>query len=277
MNNVLVRAISGTAYVAIIVAAILAGTWTFLALAILLMIPAITELHRIMLKGDRHLLPLIIDILGSASIIITAGLATCGKWDPQTGSSLLLPTLIYLIIRLITALYIKSINPIASIATSLASQFYISLPLASLVILYNSVATPHIVLGIFILIWLNDTGAFCFGSTLGRHRLFERISPKKSWEGFWGGMAVCIVAAYAAHIFLDNYFGDMTVTKMIGLAVIVSAMATWGDLVESLLKRTANIKDSGNIMPGHGGILDRIDSLLLVAPAALCYFLIVNQ
>ena len=276
MNNVLVRTISGTAYVAIIVAAILLGTWTFLALAIILMIPAMAELHRIMLKENRHQLPLIIDILGSAAIITTASLPSCGKWEPTNGPQLLLPALIYLIIRLICSLYIKGINPIASIAASLASQFYISLPLTSLVILYNSVATPHIVLGIFILIWLNDTGAFCFGSTLGRHRLFERISPKKSWEGFWGGMAVCIVAAYAAFIFLDNYFGEMTAATMIGLAITVSAMATWGDLVESLLKRTANIKDSGNIMPGHGGILDRIDSLLLVAPAVLCYFLIVN-
>ena len=128
-----------------------------------------------------------------------------------------------------------------------------------------------IALFMFVCIWLNDTGAYLVGCTIGKHRLFERISPKKSWEGFFGGMVFCIAAGAFAHLLIG---GSQAI--WIPFAIIVSVFATWGDLVESLIKRTAGVKDSGNIMPGHGGVLDRIDSLLFVAPAILAYLFLVH-
>ena len=124
------------------------------------------------------------------------------------------------------------------------------------------------------MIWCNDTGAYVIGSKFGQHgryRLFPRISPKKSWEGFIGGIFFSVVAAVLMSLFMDNM---LSMPLMIGLGFLVSIFATWGDLAESLVKRTVGVKDSGKFMPGHGGILDRIDSLLLVIPAMLCYLMI---
>ena len=124
-------------------------------------------------------------------------------------------------------------------------------------------------------IWLYDTGAYCVGMLLGRHRLFERISPKKSWEGVIGGIIACVAGAYVTNYWFDEFFQVPDINVWVGLSVVVAVFATFGDLVESLIKRTVGVKDSGNILPGHGGILDRIDSLLLVAPAVLIYLLLV--
>ena len=131
------------------------------------------------------------------------------------------------------------------------------------------------------MIWLNDTGAFCVGSLIGRRRLFERISPKKSWEGFYGGLLFSIIAGIVAgsplladHCTASLHNANFTAVSLGILGLLVSIMSTWGDLVESMIKRTLGIKDSGHLLPGHGGILDRIDSLLFVAPATLLFLLI---
>ena len=140
------------------------------------------------------------------------------------------------------------------------------------------ISAPRILLAVFVFIWVNDTGAFLSGITLGKHRLFERISPKKSWEGFFGGLIACVLVALATNKWCNEFFQVPELGTWIGLSVIVSVMATFGDLTESLLKRTEGVKDSGHLIPGHGGILDRIDSLLLVSPTVLIYIaLIVNN
>ena len=118
-----------------------------------------------------------------------------------------------------------------------------------------------------IFIWINDTGAFLVGITIGRHRLFERISPKKSWEGFIGGLIFSFITAWVFSLFYDNF----SLIQWLGLSLTISISSTFGDLCESLLKRTIHIKDSGHILPGHGGLLDRFDSVLLAAPAAYIY------
>ena len=139
-----------------------------------------------------------------------------------------------------------------------------------------SITAPRLLLGLFIFIWLYDTGAYCVGVLLGRHRLFERISPKKSWEGVIGGVAFSVLGAFASHHWFNEFFQVPDLMTWVGLSVVVAVFATFGDLVESLIKRTVGVKDSGNIMPGHGGILDRIDSLLLVAPAVLIYLQLIH-
>jgi phosphatidate cytidylyltransferase len=127
--------------------------------------------------------------------------------------------------------------------------------------------TRRIILGMLILVWINDTGAYVTGSIFGRHKLFPRISPKKSWEGLAGGTLFTMVAA----IWMDRFMGMLSATNWLIIAAIVSVFGVYGDLTESLLKRNANKKDSGNLIPGHGGVLDRFDSVLFVIPIVTVY------
>lgn len=213
----------------------------------------------------------IIDIVGATAIFIALHFTLKGS----VAVPLWLVALIaYFIVRLVAQLYVKSGNHIHSIALSMMGIVYVAMPLSLLNVIYFSHSTK-LLLAAFIFIWVNDTGAYCVGSLIGRHRLFERLSPKKSWEGFWGGMAFSIAAAWLMQ-WLGFFPSSWSIAAAVGFAVVSSVFATWGDLFESLIKRTLGVKDSGNIMPGHGGILDRIDSLLLVAPATLLYLLVIN-
>ena len=174
----------------------------------------------------------------------------------------------------IVQLYRPRQNAVHSLERSFFSLGYIALPV-SLLNCIVSLSAPRLLLGVFMFIWLYDTGAYCVGMLVGRHRLFERISPKKSWEGVLGGVLACGAGAYVTHTWFDEFFQSPGMEVWLGLSVAVAVFATFGDLVESLIKRTVGVKDSGSILPGHGGILDRIDSLLLVAPAVLIYLLLV--
>jgi phosphatidate cytidylyltransferase len=154
---------------------------------------------------------------------------------------------------------------------------YIALPFSLLNVLAFT-STPQgavafntlLPLSVFVFLWVNDSGAYCVGSLLGRHKLFPRISPGKSWEGSIGGAVFVLAAAYAISYFLDTD-QMLAMPVWLGLGLVVVIFGTWGDLVESLFKRTLGIKDSGNILPGHGGMLDRFDSSLLAIPAAVIY------
>lgn len=273
MKNLITRSISGAVYVALIIAAILSGSYWMLWLVMLLAFLAITEFNIISNPDGRP------SGILRAIDLITAGIALMFPYsfsiNDNVHAFLLIPAFILLVmVRLIASLYIKEGNQLSLMAHSLMAQLYITLPLVVLLMVYYVV--PKIVLLMFIMIWLSDTGAFCVGSLMGKHRLFERISPKKSWEGFVGGLVFSIAAGViAASIWGDSYFNGFSVAQLAGMGAVVAAFATWGDLVESMIKRTLGIKDSGNLIPGHGGILDRIDSLLLVAPATAVYLFII--
>lgn len=203
-------------------------------------------------------------------------LATMGFCINATGSQIFIPYLLLLIYLMVSELYLKKSNPILNWAYSMLSQVYIALPFALLNVLayqndQNAASSisynPILPLSVFVFLWLNDTGAYCFGTLLGKHRLFERISPKKSWEGSIGGGIVVL----AASLVFAYYFPIMTWIEWAGLALVVVVFGTLGDLTESLLKRQLQIKDSGNILPGHGGMLDRFDSALMAIPAGVVY------
>ena len=161
------------------------------------------------------------------------------------------------------------------------SQLYIALPFSMLNVLAFEQAPNGITyqynmqlpLCVFVFLWLNDTGAYCSGSLFGKHKLFPRISPAKSWEGSVGGaILVMIVAAIIGYFSNTNcQMSQLSIIGWVGLGLIVVVFGTWGDLVESLFKRTLGIKDSGKIMPGHGGMLDRFDSSLMAIPASVVY------
>ena len=177
------------------------------------------------------------------------------------------------IVRFTIALYDTAPGAVASVAYSALSLCYIAIPMSLLQLVYDMSYDYSIILMLFVMIWVNDTGAYCVGCSIGRRRLFERLSPKKSWEGFWGGLIASILVGVVAHLcFPDRW----SLGGWIGFGALVSIVATFGDLFESMIKRTAGVKDSGQLIPGHGGMLDRIDSLLFVAPVAACYAIIMS-
>ena len=185
-----------------------------------------------------------------------------------------LATIIYL---LVSELYLKAKDPIANWAYTMMSQIYIALPFSLLNVLafqFTNSDVPWLLpLAVFIFLWVNDSGAYCTGSLLGRHKLFPRVSPGKSWEGSIGGGVFVLVAAWLIS-YITTQKGivtNLTTLQWMGMGLVVVVFGTWGDLIESLFKRTLGIKDSGNILPGHGGMLDRFDSSLLAIPAVVVY------
>ena len=196
------------------------------------------------------------------------------------GFSVFVPYILTIIYLFIAELYLKNENPIMNWAYTMLGQMYIALPISMInVLAFQRDANGQITidmllpLSIFIFLWTNDTGAYCSGSLFGKHKLFPRISPAKSWEGsIGGGILVVIVAALIGYSTTNESGVNMlTIPQWIGLGIVVAVFGTWGDLVESLFKRTLGVKDSGNILPGHGGMLDRFDSSLMAIPAAVVY------
>ena len=195
-------------------------------------------------------------------------------------SAVFIPYLITIIYLIVAELYAKQKDPINNWAYTMLSQMYIALPFSLLnALAFNAtedgetVYNMYLPLSTFVGLWINDTGAYCVGSLIGRHKLFPRISPGKSWEGSIGGGVLVLAVA-----FLVGWYGSdtwqlavLSSAEWMGLGLVIVVFGTWGDLVESLFKRTLGVKDSGNILPGHGGMLDRFDSSLLAIPAAVVY------
>lgn len=168
-------------------------------------------------------------------------------------------------------LYTSSEQPFTNIGVILLGVFYIGIPLAlvPMMAFLGGTFHPNIIFGLLLLTWANDTGAYLIGSQIGRTKLFPRISPKKTWEGSLGGVVVAFMAAYL----LSMVFKDLALKDWLVLALLVSIFGSIGDLVESMLKRSLHIKDSGNLLPGHGGMLDRFDAFLFLLPFAAAYLL----
>jgi len=194
------------------------------------------------------------------------------------GSTLLFLFLLLLVfLSFIIELYRKKENPFANIAYTLLGLVYVAIPFALLLYLVFQHGPeqfrPDIVMGVFVMIWANDTGAYLVGVNFGKHRLFERISPKKSWEGSIGGGIVTLLAAW-----LCSYFSqDLSLILWLSVGLIVAVVGGLGDLVESLFKRSIQVKDSGKMLPGHGGILDRFDAILIVAPVVFVFLEAVKE
>lgn len=277
VKDLIKRILSGAIYIALIVTALLLldnSPVVYLLVFSLLIVLGIGEMIT-MAKDDasQSWLVNIIDLAGGVGLFVAFYMHYEGE-TVHSRALWLLPVASYLLLRTIVQLYRPRQNALHSLERSFFSLGYVALPV-SLLNVIMSITAPRLLLGMFVFIWLYDTGAFCVGVLLGRHRLFERISPKKSWEGVIGGIALCVAGAYATHYWFDELFQVPDLTTWVGLSVVVAVFSTFGDLVESLVKRTVGVKDSGSIMPGHGGILDRIDSLLLVAPAVLIYLMLI--
>ncbi len=171
----------------------------------------------------------------------------------------------------ISELYRKASNPFENIAYTIIGVFYVAMPMALLhfASFSNGYFSFQIASGCFFLLWASDIGAYFSGKTFGKHKLFPRISPNKTWEGLAGGLIMAMVIAYT----LSVYYTDLELWKWLCLSIIICISGTYGDLVESMLKRSLQIKDSGNMIPGHGGILDRFDGMLMAAPFAAFFLM----
>lgn len=277
MKNLILRSITGIIYVGLICSIVLSGGWSFIVFFGLITILALEEFYNLTNAsiGGENITTLVLDVVGGLILCIGICSVNIGVLTPFTmavlGGTFFTLYLLYLLVRLVMQLYNQEVSPLTNLAYSYMGQMYIALPLGLMSMYYTLPDGKHLLLGMFIMIWLSDTGAFCVGSLLGKHKLFPRISPKKSWEGFIGGVIFVMASAFVFKFGFPQYFSNISLGGLCGLGAIVAAFATWGDLVESLIKRTLGVKDSGTLLPGHGGILDRIDSLLLVIPASLLY------
>ena len=276
MNNFIVRTITGILFVAVLVSSFLRPQAMVLLFAL---ITGLTIWEFTGLVNDRE--KVTVNRLISTVAGVYFFFAVAGFSSDLTPSAVFIPYLVSIIYLMVAELYLKNEDPIHDWAYTMMAQLYIALPFS----LLNTLAfhsTPQglvaydavLPLSVFVFLWMNDTGAYLCGSLLGKHKLFPRISPGKSWEGSIGGgilvIAVAVLVWYLTDQYQLNQLG-LTAIEWAGLGLTVVIFGTWGDLVESLFKRTLGIKDSGNILPGHGGMLDRFDSSLLAIPAAVVY------
>ena len=274
MKNFVTRTLTAIGIVVVQVLCTYFSPLSLAALFLLLTALSVNEFVHIISQRSEISVSRPIVIVGSCYLFFAFWLNSLTR-----GESLVVffPYLIFLIYCYIKELFGKHPNPIANLGTIMLSQMYVVLPLSLINVLaftpfecYHSEAPYYaIALAIYIFIWVNDTGAYLSGITLGKHKMFPRISPKKSWEGAIGGALATIVSA----LIVSHFYTFMDLWQWIGMALVVVVTGTFGDLTESMIKRHLDIKDSGHILPGHGGFLDRLDSMLFAIPAVVAYLL----
>ena len=276
MKNLITRALTGIIFVAVMVGGILYHPLSCALLFMFITVLTTWEFTGLINKHANVQVPRL--IATTASWVLFAAFFAYALGSSRAG---LLFALWWLNIAyiLISELYLKRVNPLNNWAYALMSQLYIALPFALLSQLLFvqdkarleaetfSRAGAFLILSIFIFLWCSDTGAYCCGSLFGRHKLFPSVSPGKTLEGSLGGGVLTLAVSQL----LAHYEPLLTPLQWAGFALVVVVFGTWGDLVESLFKRRLGIKDSGKILPGHGGMLDRFDSSLLAIPAIVVY------
>lgn len=274
MKTLLTRAFSGTVYVILIMGSIIWGPFAFGILFLFFLVLSLLEFNKLALKAGFK--PEKFTFL-SVGIILYL-LVLLYSWDYLAPASLLL-SLPLLFLIFIVEVFRKEARSFGNIGLSVLGLIYIVIPLSIINLLFYpgfdiSVPYKEFLYGFFILIWMNDIFAYLTGTLFGKHKLFNRISPNKTWEGSIGGAVFSVAGAYV----LSLFFHELNILEWTGLAFTIIIFGTFGDLFESMLKRNLDLKDSGSIMPGHGGVLDRLDSILFAAPFVFIYFaFVINQ
>ena len=270
MKNLIIRALTGIIFVVVLISAIYIHPIFFLILFCIITGLTRWECGGLVKHYENANLQRTVNVLGGVYLFI----ATFVYANGLTDGKIFLPYLLFIMLTMIAELYYKAPNPINNWAFTLFAQVYCAGSFSILNFIGAEPGTPGVmsytplfIMAIFIFVWLDDTGAYLVGSLIGKHKLFERISPKKSWEGFFGGLILSLASSQAFAWFAP----EINRMNWLGLAATVVLFGTWGDLIESLLKRTLGVKDSGNVLPGHGGMLDRFDSVMLAVPASYIY------
>jgi CDP-diglyceride synthetase len=264
MNNFVKRTLSGFLFVVLIVGSILLSQFSFAIVFALICGWAVREFHKLTNLQQDVEVNLWVALFGGILLFASSSLCSSGICHYHLFSIYGL----YLVAVFISELYKQKPNPLHNWAYFIFGQIFIALPFSLLnFILFIDGWQPIVLLSVFVTIWVNDSGAYLVGVLFGKHRLFERISPKKSWEGFFGGALFALLSGYVFSLFIPQ----ISLLNWLIFSEIIVAFGTLGDLIESLMKRTVNVKDSGDLIPGHGGLLDRFDSMLLAAPVLYIY------
>ena len=270
MKNLIIRALTGIIFVVVLISAIYIHPIFFLILFCIITGLTLWEFGGLVKHYENANLQRTVNVLGGVYLFI----ATFVYANGLTDGKIFLPYLLFIMLTMIAELYYKAPNPINNWAFTLFAQVYCAGSFSILNFIGAEPGTPGVmsytplfIMAIFIFVWLDDTGAYLGGSLIGKHKVFERISPKNSVEGFFGGLILSLASSQAFAWFAP----EINRMNWLGLAATVVLFGTWGDLIESLLKRTLGVKDSGNVLPGHGGMLDRFDSVMLAVPASYIY------
>lgn len=267
-SNLMKRAATGLVFVAVLISSVWFGPYTFAGLFFVVGLLALVEFYTLAAKGGFFPSRYGGLIIGACVYLLNISVFM-GLWSSRI-LTLQLPLFLLL---LIIELFRKKSQTAGNSMFAVGGIFYIVLGLACFVAIGFITGVYHyqLPLGFLVLLWMSDTGAYLIGSVFGRHRMLERISPKKTWEGFFGGLLVCLSVAAQ----LPRFLPVMNALEWMGLALVIVVFGTLGDFVESMFKRNVDVKDSGNLLPGHGGLLDRFDSLLLAGPVAYAFLVLV--
>ncbi len=278
MKNLILRTIFGSLYVAVIVACCLFGQPYLLGFVFLTLSMLTTREYTRMVNMNRFT---------SIGAILLSGLVFLFFWTLTAKGSVdvisktlgpvsLFGYILLLVILILAEIFRKNENPMQNWGNLLITQFWIAMPFSLMAFLGN--VEPMALLSIFVIIWINDTGAYCVGSLIGKHKMIPSVSPGKSWEGLFGGILFAMGAGY---IFLADPWNfthlNMSTGEWIIITLLITIFGTLGDLLESKVKRTLGVKDSGKALPGHGGWLDRFDSVLLATIAVAWFFLVLTH
>ena len=274
MSNLGERVLTGILFVIVLLGSIVLSEYASSILFFVIILLCQREFYNFFKATDIHPQKLIGIIGGLAFFLISVILDKTGL--AESTLFLILP-LVFLIF--VFELFRNKANPIANIGYTVLGIIYIAIPFTLLHEIsyyknneFTEIYSYQVLLGYFFVLWANDTGAYFVGRSLGKHKLFERISPKKTWEGSVGGAISGLIVGYINYLL----FPDLSLISWIGLSIIVIIFGSLGDLVESLFKRSLGIKDSGNLLPGHGGVLDRFDGIFISAPLVYTYLKILS-
>lgn len=279
LKELAVRTASGVVLLLLFVGALVWSKWSAGALFAVILVGGLLEFYRLCRK--KGVQPMSSVGVATSLAIFALAFAVFNQWGSpatETTARVVLGALLYVMLIVPTTfvceLWRKSATPIANIATTFMGIIYVALPMAMLLFIPQMLVgkwSAWAMMAFVSIIWVNDICAYLVGVSIGKHRLCERISPKKSWEGFFGGL---VGAIGFAMLFGHLLGGNLVVWGGLGLVVALAGVA--GDLVESLIKREVDVKDSGSMMPGHGGFLDRFDALFIATPFALFYLIVMS-
>ncbi|MBK7030757.1 MAG: phosphatidate cytidylyltransferase [Bacteroidales bacterium] len=263
MNNFTLRSLTGAGFVVVMLGSALLGQLVFSVLFLVVSLLGLFEFYGLFKKHSPFSPFSSMAIVAGALLYALLALNALGYLN----GSLILLILPILFLLFIAELWRVKTEPFINIAISLAGILYIPLPLGLAIYFFDpiSLSGPEhfgTMIGFLLILWLNDTGAYIVGSLIGKHKLFSRISPGKTWEGSKGGALFALLVAYLCSVIFPIY----PLWKWLVMGLIIVITGTLGDLVESMMKRSLQVKDSGNILPGHGGILDRFDAVLISVP-----------
>ena len=273
MNNTVLRTISGAGFIVVMLAGLLVNKFLFAALVIFIMSVMMHEFYTITMN-DRYKFSRLLAIF-SGIILFSLIFCSCAY---DMGVKYVSIAILPILMVMVNSLYVRDKTEFGKFSDIYTGILYIAVPLSlsNLIVFFDQTFNGTILLCFFILIWSSDIGGYVFGSALGKRfgkKLFPAISPKKTWAGFWGGMFCSVLSGIVMKYTMSL---DITLLNVVLLAIVMDVAGVYGDLFESQWKRHYNVKDSGTVIPGHGGMLDRFDSTIFAMPVGALYLIVMN-